>query len=122
MDAIPAGLTKISYSVHLYILNFITLYVYIVCNLSWTYAHNMFCFVQNAASFLVAFVNDTIEEMTPATSDLTLATLKGELIDILDSNPFGKSLRLQESSCENLCKLFGYSACELNSIDKDWIA
>ena len=50
--------------------------------------------IQGEANFLVQFVSSVIKDMTPATSDLKLARLKEELINILDSNPFGKSLRL----------------------------
>ena len=73
-----------------------------LCNLRLNYAHNMFCFIQDETGFLVECLSDVIEEMTPATADLELATLKEELISILDSNPFGKSLRSQEDSFESL--------------------
>ena len=63
----------------------------------------MFCYIQGEASFLVQFVSSLIKEMTPATSDLKLARLKEELIDVLESNPFGKS----HSDCERvLVKIF----------------
>ena len=71
-----------------------------VCRLIWTYAHNMFCSIQEEACFLVEFLSGVIKEMTPATTDLKLAALKEELIKMLDSNPFGKSLKLYKSYCE----------------------
>ena len=63
----------------------------------------MFCFVQHEASFLVEFVSGVINGMTLA--DLNLATLKEDQIKIIQSKPFGKSLRLQKGSCENRLKL-----------------
>ena len=57
---------------------------------------------EDKTGFLVEFVNGMIRDVTPTTDDPNLATLKEELVNILDSYPFGKQLGFQDSSCANL--------------------
>ena len=46
--------------------------------------------IQDKRGFLVEFVSDMINEMTTTSDDPSLVTLKEELANILNSNPFGK--------------------------------